>query len=234
MDEILLETISFLDTTVCPSLAQEWRTEQSTTDEQVLPHRLPLKRRLAEFRHGTSIRRGSAANLPAICSSVSNNLWAIERFRDITPALVVAVFDDSLVLEPGDVGPLPLSHPVAKELIRCINGQILTLALLEKLRECGALLYDGCAVVGIVDYRRWAFGTITTSRSPDVGGAKASGSNTMAPEMHKILLKPNFATFQNDIENHCREELGNFDSDLAIEIESRILVSRLFNVPICR
>jgi hypothetical protein len=251
IDNLIAETILFLDNAVFPSLAQKWRTEQAG-DEQVLPHRLPLKRRLAEFRHGTLLRRNSTTGISMTTASTANpnpnpnsnqnpnsnsnsnpnlnslfsaNLWAIERFRDITPSLVVAVFEDSLVLEPGDIGPLPLSHSVARELVRCINGQVLSLPLLEKLRECGALLYDGCAVIGIVDYRRWAFGTMAAPRSPEVG--MLASASTTAPEMHKILLKPSSATIQKDVDNFIREEMGHLapSTELALDIESRILVS---------
>lgn len=214
--DYISETFSFLDDTVFPQLAQQWRNQQNIGDEQILPHRLPLKRRLAEYRHGSHNRRGSTTvALPNPSPTLTSNLWAIERFRDITPALVVAVFDDYLVLEPGDVGPLPLTHPVARELVRCINGQLLTIALLRKLRECGSVLYDGCAVIGIVDYRRWAFTTVTS------GGGTVPPTSSVAPEMHKILLKPDFATIMTDIDAFVKEESH---SGIAPEIEAKILV----------
>jgi hypothetical protein len=223
---IVNETIGFLESTVFPQLAQQWREESISGGEEqhILPHRLPLKRRLAEFRHG--LRRASAI------ANLSSNLWAIERFRDMTPALVIAVFEDSLVLEPGDVGPLPLHHPVARELVRCINAQQLTLPLLEKMREYGATLYDGCAVIGIVDYRRWAFGTaggvprstIDPSPSPSGGGGGGNvTTTTTSPEMHKILLRPSYVTIMNDLQSVT----VGMSTEEALEMEAQILVLSL-------
>ena len=207
--EVTLETIAFLENTVFPKIAERWRNEGTNEEQQILPHRLPLKRRLAEFRYGTSLaRRTSLSTSPNLSGTNSSNtgstpsciistapggffsnLWAIERFRDITPAFVMAIFEESLVLEPGDVGPLPLSHPVAQHLIECVNGQRLSRGLLATLREYGAPFYDGCVLVGIVDYRRWAF-----------GGSKAEAkTTTVTPEMHKILLKMPFELLLEDI-----------------------------------
>lgn len=178
------ETVHYLEEAVFPQLAQAWREAQAQegSGEQILPTRLPLKRRLAEFRY--SVRRPPAEGF-------SGNLWAIERFRDITPVLVVAVFDGWLVLEPGDIGPLPLSHPVAREIVEAVNGQRLTRGMLSKLLEMGAPLYDGCAVVGIVDYRKWAFGMVA-------GPAAAGGRPAWTPEMHKILLRPSYEVLLDD------------------------------------
>ncbi len=241
----MLETISFFESTVFPQLAQQWRNEQSN-EEQVLPNRLPLKRRLSEFRHGVQLpRRASSPTNSQAVGNFSGNLWAIERFRDITPALVVAIFEDSIVLEPGDVGPLPTSHPVARELIRCINTQTLSFAMLEKLREYGAPFYDGCVVVGIVDYRRWAFGSSATrmattqATSPEVGVTTSTPSSSTpvpstqtGPEMHKILLKLNYSVILTDINRALFEnteslgipEILKGKEDFNFEIESKILV----------
>lgn len=121
----------------------------------------------------------------------------------------MAIFDDSLVLEPGDVGPLPFSHPVAAHLIRAINEQRLSAGLLSTLRELGAPFYDGSVVLGVVDYRRWAFGGVKLSG----GGATATpvasaGESTttptakngmFTPEMHKILLRAPYELLVEDL-----------------------------------
>lgn len=227
--EVTVEAISFLESIVFPKLAEKWRQETSTLPEQqVVPHRLPLKRRLAEFRYGSITSRRTSlqtvtttatttttlpasgtkevltsamsltssgpslsTNVPStIPTNFTNNLWAIERFRDITPAFVMAIFEDNVVLEPGDVGPLPLNHPVAQHLIECVNEQRISYGLLKTLREFEAPFYDGGIVVGIVDYRRWAFGVAKGNVTSGSGtAAEQPISTSITPEMHKIFLK---------------------------------------------
>lgn len=182
----------------------------------------------------------SPPSTPPAAPITSTNLWAIEKFRDITPSMVIAIFDESLILEPGDVGPIPLAHPVARELVRCINNQTLTLPMLEKMREFGAPFYDGCVVVGIVDYRRWAFSSPTHSRSPDATISPGSVSNTVvtvSPEMHKVLLRPSYCTLAADIGSSATQgsiilECESADAKISTEniealrlqVESKILV----------
>lgn len=268
--------LAFLDETVFPALAQRQYDEALALDnaalqsslssdepaaagQQILPNRLPLKRRLAEFRHGmattSSISTWSAT--PSTAASISSsgssvpattcnekqrtNLWAVERFRDIATPLVVAVFDDALVLEPGDIGPLPLGHAVAQELIACINTQRLSLAMLTTLRDHGAPFYDGGVVVGVVDYRRWAFVALAP---PSASASSASarhadiptpgGGRRPAPEMHKILLRTPYTTLTADV--HAAGVLPDAtpaDTDRLLEMEARILVCRLHMCAVC-
>lgn len=255
-------TIDYLEGSVFPRLAHNWRTEQTVeaeSGEQILPHRLPLKRRLAEYRY--SARRPTASQLSSSSSSFSAfsqpaNLWAIERFRDITPALVVAIFEEGIVLEPGDVGPLPLSHPVTRELVAAINSQRMGAALLEKLREAGAPLYDGCAVIGIVDYRRWAFyhnssqpsapadpklskttplSTVVTRSSSGEEVAEMGGPMTnvaVTPEMHKILLRPDGFTLTQDLLCDLSKSVQSGDGRHdPLEIEAQLLLAT--SGPVC-
>lgn len=190
------------------------------------PNRLPLKRRLADYRRA-ALQQPGIGGLGAFTVGV----LGVEKFRDLTPAFVVAVFEEFLVLEPGDVGPIPYYHPVARELVRAINGQVLTSGLMAVLRDSGAPFYDGCLVVGLVDYRRQSFGVATAGAPPNAATTTAShhhrismivnkdvglnGSSTgilrnpaVAPEMHKILLRPTYETVVGEIEESGAEGLA--------------------------
>lgn len=191
------------------------------SDEQIPPNRLPLKRRLAEFHHHQPLN--TEADTLMTASS------AIEKFRDITPAFVVAVFEETLVFEPGDIRPISMGHPVAQDLISAINKQELSPALMAVLRESGAPFYDGCLVVGLVDYRKQAFGVLGTG--PHVPIRKEATASQMpyrnpiiAPEMHKIILRPTGASIMADI-NELMESFPKATDDLALEIESQIVLA---------
>lgn len=190
----------------------------------VLPSRLPLKRRLAEYRHTVQSKaKGDAME------RFSVGLLAVERFRDLAPSFVVALFEDSFVIEPGDVGPIPYGHPVARDLVWAINRQQLTPGLMEVLVETGgAQFYDGCLVVGLVDYRKQAFG----SAQPSTGHARPSTMGllgvvknpAMQPEMHKILLKPTYQTLVADIDSTLAPEM-------ALDVEAKLLLAT--SGPVC-
>ena len=83
--------------------------------------------------------------------------------------------------------------------------------MMRVLKEFGAPFYDGCIVVGIVDYRKGCFGSIMSA-----GGG-------VGPEMHKILLKPTYQTIIADLEFINEAQ----DSENLLELESQMLVSRI-------
>lgn len=255
----------------------------SANDEQILPNKLPLKRRLAEYRYsqsqGPGLKKTSNGNLslhlsgsvgnlnatsnsppplPSTSKQFTSNLWALEKFRDITPAFVVVIFEDSIVFEPGDIGPLPMDSPIARELYWAINNQTLSPHMIEVLREYNAPWYDGSVVVGIVDYRQGAFGIQTgavagglqgnlnnsskpmTSRSdsinlPNIIGQGTSSSPTkptVAPEMHKVLLRPSYASLVADVE--WLPSLGTSTTTSALdplELEAELLLATVG--PLC-
>lgn len=154
--------------------------------------------------------------------NLTPHVLALERFRDVSPALVIAVYEDSLVLEPGDVGPLPLSHPIAQELIRSINEQTVSFPMFQKLKDSGAPFYDGNIVFGIVDYRRCAFHSLN-SQPPGVQQrphlfTPGMTSIRRLPEIHKVLLRIPYEVLSQDIHTH-------FNPSLAIEAEKKIIVS---------
>lgn len=190
-----------------------------------LPSRLPLKRRLAEYKHSLQ----SKSN-PEDLERFTVGLLAIERFRDLAPSFVVALFEDSFVIEPGDVGPIPYGHPVASQLVWAINKQQLTPAILAILGQTGgAQFYDGCLVVGLVDYRKQAFGSVQASggrpsTSSAMGLLGAVKNPSVQPEMHKILLKPTYQTLVSDIDPSLAPEV-------ALEVEAKLLLAT--SGPVC-
>lgn len=194
--------------------------------EPIPPNRLPLKRRLADFRHHQPL--GSREADPRFSAGS-----AVEKFRDITPAFVVAVFEETLVFEPGDVGPIALGHPVAQELIGAINRQELTPSLMAVLRGAGAPFYDGCLVVGLVDYRRQAFGVLGAGPSVPVVRKDSSAAGpmpyrnpTLAPEMHKILLRPSAASLAADTDELVQAAFPRAcGEEVALELEAQILLA---------
>jgi hypothetical protein len=193
--------------------------------EPMPPNRLPLKRRLADFRHHQPLGSHREADRRFSASS------AVEKFRDITPAFVVAVFEETLVFEPGDIGPISMGHPVAQELMAAINRQELTPSLMAVLHGAGAPFYDGCLVVGLVDYRRQAFGVLGAGPSVPVvrkeanaAGAMPYRNPTMAPEMHKILLRPSSASLAADIDELVQAAFPSASDGVALEVEAQILL----------
>lgn len=199
--------------------------------QQILPNRLPLKRRLADYR--SMVDQMMDETLKA---AFTPGMMAVEKFRDLTPAFVVAIFEEYLVFEPGDIGPIPIGHPVTEELIWCINRQCLSPALLSVLGDSGAPFYDGCLVLGLVDYRKQAFGVCTPGLTHAqhqrinlmVGKEMSlSGSSTgilrnpnISPEMHKVLLRPTHQTLLTGIEQATSDEKES------LQAESRLLVLR--------
>jgi hypothetical protein len=62
-------------------------------------------------------------------------------------------------LDPGSVGPLPYNHPTTLHLLNSINTGLLPAELFVTLLEQAhfqqlALFYDGCVVVGVVEWRK--------------------------------------------------------------------------------
>lgn len=201
-----------------------------TSGAPMLPTRLPLKRRLAEFRHTMQHKADGIDK-----SRFTVGTLAIERFRDISPSFVMAIWEDAFVLEPGDIGPIPFGHPIAEELIWAVNNQRLTAGLMPILLESGCQFYDGCLVVGLVDYRKQAFGVANMAQNgpsaPAVPGPRYSSSAgivknpAVQPEMHKILLRPTQQTLTYQV---GREGLPE---DLALEAEAKLLLAT--SGPVC-
>ena len=102
------------------------------------------------------------------------NPFAFDKFKDITTAFTVQLHDDGVILDPGFVGPLPYSHPTVLHLLNSINTGSLPVELFLTLLEQSVLtqqqlFYDGCVVVGVVEWRDGMTLTI---------GNLASGGNT--------------------------------------------------------
>lgn len=153
---------------------------------------------------------------------------AVERFRDLVPAFVLAIFEEGFVVEPGDIGPIPFTHPLASDLLWAINNQQLTPSLMGVLGETCAQFYDGCLVVGLVDYRKQAFsmvapGAPTGAGRPSISGLSVMGgkSTALQPEMHKILMRPSHRTILHEIEQ------ARLSQEASLEAESRLLVHKL-------
>lgn len=191
------------------------------------PEMLPSKQRL-ELRLRDYYRRVKPT-LPAHMSPGP----ALDRFRDIPPALVLAVFEgDMAIIEPGSIGPLPLGHTIIQELIDCINRRFVSPAILSivLMEEKGggeeepqvnvegddnedinktngsSKLYDGGLMVGVLDYRTSCSFAVFSSLSNGVSQSKglppssphgllsAMTTQGVAPEMHKVFLRPTYAS----------------------------------------
>ena len=91
-------------------------------------------------------------------STFTTNPFAFDKFKDITTAFTVHLHDDGVILDPGAVGPLPYTHPTTLHLLNAINCGILPVELFVTLLEQSCLtqqqlFYDGCVVVGVVEWR---------------------------------------------------------------------------------
>jgi hypothetical protein len=172
--------------------------------DQILPNRIAMKRRLADFYYSNllppSRRRNSIINPPAggnsTSASLQNNtqnggsLFALEKFRDCAPSIVIVKNGDSVMLEPGKVGPLPRSHPFIVKLMRSVDSRRLTAELATVLRKYNATFYDGGCILGIVDYN-------TNIGIGNVGSGGASATPTgkkNAPIVHKVWLRPTYSS----------------------------------------
>ncbi len=207
---------------------------QSPSPIQPLPNKLPLKRRMMEYRHSVQSRLSIEDRLRFTGGGLS-----VEKFRDLSPSFVVAIFEDVIIIEPGDIGPISIHHPSAQELIHAINYQTLTPGMMEAFKDSGVQFYDGCIVVGLVDYRKHAFGHLNPSAvgpgassinsqhhrinmmvGRDLVSSMSSGvlrNPAMSPEMHKILLRPNYSTMLTELEDIS-------PAGFLQEVESKLLV----------
>lgn len=93
-------------------------------------------------------------------STFTTNPFAFDKFKDIVTAFTVHLHVDGVILDPGAVGPLPYSHPTILHLLNSINTGTLPLELFLTLLEQSqhmtqqqSLFYDGCVVVGVVEWR---------------------------------------------------------------------------------
>jgi len=229
------EIVRWLETEQFPKLAAQWRSE---IEPDILPNKLPLKRRFAEYRYGR--KSGSSAPLANVVPDIeklvaasqaqfNSNLLAIERFRDITPALIVAVFDGGIMLEPGNVGPLAYGHVLVRELTSCINQQRLSSKMIGILREFSAPFYDGAVVVGIVDYRRTALGVTATEakeRNNNISNMSGGISPSISPEMHKILLAADYYSLSSDVHaNASSTSEPVLSQDEVLRMEGQLLMA---------
>jgi len=188
----------------------------NSSNPGLLPTRLPLKRRLAEFRQSANIKSSAEDQ-----ERFSTGLWAVERFRDLSPSFVLALHPTGLLLEPGEIGPIPYGHPLARELIWALNVQQVTPALAEVVVAAGAQWYDGCLVVGLVDYRKQAFNTAASNGQPATQKTSSlTKQNGMHPEMHKILLKSSHRSLLSSLES---DEVS-CSTEVLLQAESRLLV----------
>lgn len=141
---------------------------------------------------------------------------------------MLAVLEDCVVFEPGDVGPISHHHPVAQDLFWAINNHVITPALMAVLRDSGTPFYDGCLVIGIVDHRKQAFSTVNfggriSTPSAGNGDFSGGGGKNLAPEMRKILLKPSFVSILADIDDIV-STFPEGTPELSQELEANILV----------
>ena len=91
-------------------------------------------------------------------STFTTNPFAFDKFKDITTAVTIHLHPDGIILDPGSVGPLPYYHPTVLHLLNSINTGTLPLELFMTLLEQSQLthqqlFYDGCVVVGVVEWR---------------------------------------------------------------------------------
>lgn len=93
-----------------------------------------------------------------LVSTFTTNPFAFDKFKDITTAFTVHLHADGVILDPGSVGPLPYSHPTILHLLNSINSGTLPVELFITLLEQSCLnqqqlFYDGCVMVGVVEWR---------------------------------------------------------------------------------
>lgn len=205
ISSIVDETFQYMEEVVFAGLGEYDKREEkekenikdNTSKEETKKEEECLKKRLAQYRNRNVAQK----------AAFKMNVWAVEKFRDLAPALVIAILEGGkIMLEPGDVGPLSPRDPVAQELITCLNTNTLSLPLLYQLRLQSAPFYDGAVVFGIVDYRKSeSFGTpsrtAANTNTANGTGTSASTSRSLAPEMHKILLRPDPTQLQYDIQD---------------------------------
>lgn len=91
-------------------------------------------------------------------STFTTNPFAFDKFKDITTAFTIHLHPDGVILDPGSIGPLPYSHPLTLNLLNSVNTGTLPLELFLTLLEQShlsqqQLFYDGCVVVGVVEWR---------------------------------------------------------------------------------
>ena len=137
--------------------------------DQILPNKISMKRRLVDFFQNSKVPESKRRNSVVSTLSTQNNstttstsyLWAMDKFRDCVPSLVIVVQKsisgeggESVMLEPGKIGPLPMEHPTVRMLIRAVDSKRMTAELMTVMRSHGVSLYDGGAIVGVVDYRK--------------------------------------------------------------------------------
>ena len=114
-----------------------------------------------------------------VVSTFTTNPFAFDKFKDITTAFTVHLHDDGVILDPGSVGPLPYSHPTTLHLLNSINSGTLPAELFVSLLEQSnlthqQLFYDGCVVVGVVEWRE---GMRLTIGNVNSGGSVARQIN---------------------------------------------------------
>ncbi len=177
-----------------------------------------LFRRLAAFRYEHTTSSANTADV-----RFKRGVLAAERLKDLVPSLILALFERHVVLEPGDGGPLPYGDATACELLRRVNARELSGPLFEAARRAGAALADGCAVVGIVDYRPWAFA--------------AAGGAERPHEMHKVLLRVPPSELSSDVHGCALSALGVKrsapvdEAAFRIAFEARVLA--MTSAPLC-
>lgn len=95
-----------------------------------------------------------------LVTTFTTNPFAFDKFKDITTTFTVHLHEDGVLLDPGSIGPFPYSHPLILQLLNAINSGTLPLELFITLFEQSQalppqqqLFYDGCVVVGVVEWR---------------------------------------------------------------------------------
>ena len=134
---------AYLDNLYAPNISNAHQTHNGhSTQGDLLPNRVSLRTRQRDYFKRASDTLAPTGMYPGP---------AMDRFRDIPPSLVLAIFEgDVAQVEPGGVGPLPLGHPVMRELVECVNNgfvtpTILALALgdLSQVFSAGGVCEDG-------------------------------------------------------------------------------------------
>lgn len=185
--------------------------DRDKAGEQILPNKISMKRRLADFYQNStkpiSKRRNSTTSATTTSSSQNTSsgtyLWAMDKFRDCVPNLVMVIQKgastigggegrECVMLEPGKIGPLPMEHPTVQSLTSAVDAKRMTAELMTVMRSYNVPLYDGGALIGIVDYRK--------GKTPNVLKVWLRPSYTsvilamrhetaMSVEMEKLLLE---------------------------------------------
>lgn len=91
--------------------------------------------------------------------------------------------------------------------------------------------YDGCIVIEIHDYRyvptqKWPFTATPHTRGNENLTVSATASSPQAPEIHRMLLRPNEASFMADMEILMDEIYGpnEWDDAAYLQIEAKLRV----------